>query len=405
MNVNSPEFLDDPYRFYKAKRAQAPLFRASDHACSITGYEIMSKVLAHPAAGRGNIGQTPTPDGDTSKLDLIKQDNPALQILDQWMLFKNPPEHTEMRGLVADVFTLKMINRLEVLMRSTMQQLIADITHRHTEGTFEAVSQIAYPFPITVICEMIGIPHEDRDQFHTWTQDLSIAVECDFMLLPAHERIRLNKSAVALETYFKQLVPFKKSQTKDDLMSRLIEAGEGGMPDHQLLANCVFLLFAGQETTTSLISNSINALLQHPQQLGLLQSDPGLIGNAVEECLRYDPPVQMVGRIALDNIEVDDIQIPKGNHIFAFLGAAGRDPAVNDDPDKFDIRRKKIKHLVFARGAHHCLGASLARLELKVVLEELINGFAEIQLAGQAQRKNTWLMRGFDKLPVHYRGR
>ena len=402
MDVHSPAFLQNPYRFYQQRRAQAPLFKANDYTWTITGYDIMSKILAHPAAGRGNVGQIPQPGGDTTERDTLKEANPALQVMDQWMVFKNPPEHTQSRKLVADVFTLKMVEQLEPLMRSTMKELIEDIKQDNEQRTFEMVSRIAYPFPITVICEMIGIPREDRWQFQRWTQDFSLVVQSDFQTIPDVHRARVNASATELSAYFDELVPIKKRQNCDDLMTRLIKSADGKLPIMDVLANSVFLLFAGQETTTSLISNAVNAFLRNPQQAQLLMQNPDLIDNAVEECLRYDPSIQMVGRYALDDIQFDDVDIKKGDHMYVFIGAAGYDPAANPDPERFDITRKKIKHLAFARGAHHCLGAGLAKLEMKVVIEELIRAFPQMGFAAVPQRRSTWLMRGFNTLPVRY---
>ena len=402
MDVESPEFLENPYRFYRARRMQSPIFRRNEYIWTITGYKEISKLLASPAAGRGNIGQIPTPHGDTSALDQLKRENPALQILDQWMLFQNPPQHTCIRKQVSDVFTVKVVDQLEPLMRATIKTLIANAQASAATNEFDFVSEIAYPFPLAIVCELIGIPLEDRDHFQKWTKELSVAVQDDFRLLPEEQVDQMNQSAVAIHHYFEKLLPAKKKSPQDDLMSRLLGLGDGNMAETQILANCVFLLFAGQDSTTCLISNAINALIKHPDQLALLGEQPALIDNAVEECLRFDPSIQMVGRLALDDIPYQEITIRRGHHMFIFLGAAGHDPEANPHPERFDISRDKIKHLAFARGAHHCLGASLARLELKVVLEEVLAAFDNLEFTETPQRRNTWLMRGFDSLPIKY---
>ena len=185
-------------------------------------------------------------------------------------------------------------------------------------------------------------------------------------------------------------------------MTRLINASDGDISNQELVANCVFLLFAGQETTTCLISNVINAFLNNPEQLALLRSKPNLINNAVEECLRYDPPIQMVGRFALGDIDLEELKIKHKDHMYLFLGAAGWDPDVNPNPEVFNIERENIKHLAFTRGTHHCLGASLAKLEIKVVLEEMINGFSHLGFASPPTRRPTWLIRGFNKMSLRY---
>lgn len=405
MDVHSPAFIENPYPFYEARRLQAPLIKRDSFAWAVTGYDVMSRILAHPAAGRGNVGQTPRLLGDRKELQKLKPDNLALDMLERWMLFQNPPEHTQSRRRVADVFTLKVVDQLEALMRDTMRELIANVKSKYPGGKFDLVREIAYPYPIKVICDMLGIPEEDQNRFASWTQDFSLAVQTDFHTVPDDRRKRLNQTALEISKYFDQLIPSKKAENSDDLISRFIEAGSENLGYEDLLSNCVFLLFAGQDTTTSLIANTVNAFLNNPEQLRLLRASPSLSKNAVEECLRFDPSIQMVGRFALDDIVLQDTVIKKGEHMFNFLGASGRDPAANADPHKFDITRDKIKHLAFARGAHHCLGASLARLELRVMLEELISGFPDLALASPGVRRKTWLMRGFQSLPVSYSGK
>ncbi len=253
-----------------------------------------------------------------------------------------------------------------------------------------------------MISDLLGIPSADRHRFRAWTADFARAVEADFLDLPEPVRRSMNQSAEALAAYFRELVETRRRAPCDDLVSKLIAAGEAddGLTEQQILANAVFLLFSGHETTTSVIGNGVNALLEHPEQYQALRDDPALIPNAVEECLRFDPPIQMVGRYALEDIVVDEHRIPAGHHVYAFLGAAGRDPAANPTPGTFDVNRAGIKHLAFARGAHHCLGATLARLEARVVLEELVDRLPGLSAAAPGRRRNTWLMRSFESLPV-----
>ena len=404
MDVNSPAFIDNPYRFYRRRREMSPVLRSGPHTWTLTGYGSLAAALAHPAAGRGNVGQTPRPDGDTTHLAEVRRHNPALQVLENWMLFQNPPEHTRVRGLVARAFTVKMIEGLEPRIRAVADDLIDRVREGSPDNTFDFVPAISYPFPETVIAEMIGIPPADRHRFRAWTRDFAVAVQSDFHLLAAPIRERLNQSATDLTCYFEDLVGTRALEDHDDLISRLISGGRGedGLNDAEILANCVFLLFAGHETTTSLISNGLHALLSNREQFDRLRADPAMIPRAVEECLRYDPPVQMVGRYALDDIAVGGHRIQRGHHIYAFLGAAGRDPDVNPEPDRFDVSREPVKHLAFARGAHHCLGASLARLEMKVMLEELVERLPNLEPAGPGIRRKTWLMRGFDSLPMQF---
>ncbi len=402
MDVDSREFLLDPYPFYALKRAENPAFRRSDFEWTLTGYDIMSKFLANPAAGRGNIGQTPRPGGDTSELDQLKEENLALQILDQWMLFQNPPLHTRTRGRIADVFTLKVVNQLEDGIRTTINKLL-DRVLANSERSVDFAQEIAYPYPLTTVCDLIGIPPEDRGNFFSWTRSFSLAVQVDFHRLDVSHKNEMNNSAKQVEAYFKDLIPRKKSAQDDDLMTRFINENEDDLDAQALLANCIFLLFAGQETTTSLLTNAMFALLTHPEQLALLKHNLELIPAAVEECLRYDPSIQMIGRRALADIDLGDILIKKDDHVFAFLGAAGRDPEANPNPNQFNLERENIKHLAFARGSHHCLGASMARMQIRILFEELLPRVSELSIAQTPTRRPTWLMRGLDSLPVHFK--
>lgn len=398
MKVDSPEFLKNPYPFYAERRSHDAVFQRNDYEWTITGYNELSTFLAKSAAGRGNVGQSPRPDGDTSELDLLKQNNVSLQLIDRWMLFQNPPKHTATRGSIANVFTNKIVTKLEASIRRSLRELLQPISGPATE--FDFVSKVAYPYPLTVITDLIGIPRESRNQFANWTRSLAVAAQADFHQLAEPVLDNFNQSATALEEYFKELLPQKIADQNDDLMTRFINENSTDLDAQELLANCVFLLFAGQDSTTCLITNAMRALLNNPDQWQLLLEQPELIGNAVEECLRYDPSIQMIGRFALDDMEIGDHRILKGHHIFAFLGAAGRDPLANANPDTFDVTRDNIKHLAFARGAHHCLGATLARLEMRIFLEELVDYLPTLTPAGNATRRPTWLMRGLDQLPV-----
>jgi len=402
MDVDSLEFLQDPYPFYHRKREQSPAYQQNDTTWTLTSYQLISKFLASPAAGRGNVGQMLLPGVDLRSFDRIKQKNPALRILDQWMLFKNPPEHNQQRRVIANVFTGKMVSSLEGMMRTTSRELLARAIDLQRQGQFDLVASLAYPLPLIVSCRMLGIPSEDIQQFGRWTQSLATAVQTNFVHTPRSYIDEWNKAASMLEAYFARLVPLKKQQNSDDLISKMVNAGEDSMNAEQVLANSVFLLFSGMETTTSMITNMMHALLSHPEQYEQLHAQPELINNAIDECLRYNPPVQMIGRRALGDIELEDLLIKQGDQVFSFLGAAGRDPEANPNPDIFDIHRKPINHLVFARGAHHCLGANLVRLELKVVVEELLTAFSELKLDGRGKQKSTWLMRGFSELPIIY---
>lgn len=402
MNVQSPQFIINPYAFYAAKRAQNPIFQRSEFEWTLTGFDAMSAFLANPAAGRGNIGQAPVPFGDTSALEEIKKQNLSLQILDSWMLFQNPPRHTATRRRIADIFTLKFVAQLENSMRECLRQMFAQLSESGAQE-IDFIHSIAGPFPLHIICKMLGIPSTNQETFIEAGNRFTRAVEADFTRISNRDLHTLNNTAQNLMAYFAEVVEQRRDGSEDNLIKRFLDAEGDDFKLQELLANCIALLFAGQETSTSQSANAVFSLLSNPRTWQRLVAHPELIDNAVEECLRFDPAVQMIGRMALEDIQLEDVTIKRGDHVFCFLGAAGRDPNINPEPDRFAVDRIKPRHLAFARGAHHCLGASLARLELKVLLEELTQNFPKLALAGAATRRCTWVIRGFDRMPVRLR--
>jgi pimeloyl-[acyl-carrier protein] synthase len=396
LDVTSKEFLGDPYRFYEERRKVSPVIHILKNSWSITGYNEMSQVLSNP-----NVGKDPRAFAQTPEIEMVTKANPILQIINNWMLLKNPPEHKRIRRLVQNAFTPKMINELIPTMKLTMQELITNLKESNRRE-FDLVSSISYPFPVTIISEMMGIPKSDRNLFRRWSTDFAIALTSDISALPDQLRQRLNQSALDLIGYFEKLIEIKKKDLTNDLISTLINANEGGnsLSIAEILSNCTLLLVAGHETTSSLISNGMNALLNHPDQFDILKSDHSLIPNAIEEFLRYDAPVQLVRRFVLQDVEIDGYHFKSGDYITNILGAAGYDPRVNPDPQSFEITRKEINHLAFAKGIHYCLGANLARIEAKIAFEEILNELPNINLNGTPERNNNWVLRGFTRFPL-----
>jgi cytochrome P450 len=359
-DLADPAVLPDPYPVLAGLREAAP-FAQFDGAFVVVGrHADCSAVLRDPNAsserGRSLIamaGQRRT------------RERPSFLSLD-------PPDHTRLRRLVSKAFTPRTIAQLEPRIRAVTCDLLAAASGA---GQLEVVSQLAYPLPVRIISEMLGVPVEDHPRFAGWSARLAYSLQPGFGVSQEEAQERDEAARLASDefaAYFRELIAARRARPARDLLSDLIRAEDDGakLTEDELIATCVLLLVAGHETTVGLISNAILALLRNPDQLATLRADPGLAGPAVEETLRYDAPVQMTGRVVRGGgMKIGDVAAPDGALLLLLLAAAGRDPEVFGDPDRFDIRRGATGHLAFAAGPHFCLGAPLARLEATIVLQ------------------------------------
>jgi cytochrome P450 len=323
------------------------------------------------------------------------------QGLGQSMLFQDPPDHTRLRTLVSKAFTPRVIEG----MRGHIQQVVDGLLDTvAAAGRMDVVADLAYPLPVIVICEMVGVPAEDRDKLRDWSY--AIARSLDAIAVPNEEIARrANQAQDALTQYFARLIEERRRAPRADLLSALIAAEEAGdrLSTQELFATGILLFIAGHETTVNLIGNGTLALLKNPDQLQRLRAEPGLIAGAVEELLRYDSPVQRTGRLLYEDVTIDGKTIPKGSIAVALLGAANRDPAHFPDPDRLDITRPDNRHLAFGWGIHFCLGAPLARLEGQIAFGTLLRRFPRLALgADQVEYRETSTLRGLRALPVTF---
>lgn len=389
------EEIRDPYKVWKILRSKGSILRSYTYrGWMVLGFEEAQQLFKDTRFSsdtRKNkfitrAMKTASPDGRVPFLD-----NPTLLQLD-------PPDHTRLRKLVNHGFNHKYI--------LAMEPRIADIVNDCLDscdvatGQFDIVQQLAKPLPAIVIAELLGLPSEDLQYF----QDLSNRF-LGVTAIGNDEAIR--QGAIAndeLLDYFEKVIADKKANPSQDLIGRLIVAEEEGdrLTVDEMYSTCVLVLVAGHETTTRLISNGVYTLLQHRDQLEKLKRDPALMINAVEEMLRYEPPVQLMPRYALDDTEFYGKKIKKNQLIVPVIASANRDPAANENPDVFDITRKNIKHISFGYGPHLCLGLNLARLEAKVAFNMLFERFPDLTLADQ---KIVWtpipLVRGMKNLVVN----
>jgi cytochrome P450 len=395
-NPLDPAFRVDPYPVYARLRAEAPIYQPPFGGFVLSRYADCEALLKDPRSS-----------SDFRNSDAFAQfveqqggdPNEAFLGGARPFLFLDPPDHTRLRGLVNKAFTPKTVEGL----RARIQEIVNDLLDRAAaKGSLEVVEDFAYLVPVRVICEMLGVPVQDHETFKEWSRELARSLDPEEFLPPAVVEQR-QRALESFGQYFSVLIEQRRKSPSRDLLSALIAAEEAGdkLSEAELLATCILLLVAGHETTVNLIGNGTLALLRHPDQLALLRDDPSLARSAVEEFLRYDPPVQFTGRIALEDIPLGDVIIPKGQQAVILLASANRDPERFPDPDRLDISRAENHHLSFGHGIHYCVGAPLARVEAEIALGTLVQRFPDMRLLTEAPAyKENIILRGLAALPV-----
>jgi cytochrome P450 len=330
-------------------------------------------------------------------------DEPAFRSLGLMMLQQDPPDHTRLRGLVVKAFTARRVED----MRPRIQQIVDETLDRIIpQGKMDLIEDFAFRLPVTVICDMLGIPEEHREAFYSRARAGGRIL--DPVPLSPEEIKQANEGTIISEMYFQQLFELRRKKPGDDLTTQLVQAEEDGhkLSNEELTANIILLFGAGHETTVNLIGNGLLALHRNPDQLALLKARPELMTNAIEEFLRYDSSVQLTGRVALEDI--DDLggrKIPKGETVLCLLGSANHDPAVYPDhPERLDIERPNVRPLSFGGGIHFCLGAQLARIEAEIALATLLRRIPDLRLddAVNPEWRPTFVLRGLKHLPASW---
>jgi len=388
-----PAFRQDPYPLYRRLREENPIHPGPIGGLVLTRHADCLHVLRHPAASsderKGALFQAMDEAGE---VDHELADNRPF-------LFLDPPDHTRLRRLVTKAFTPRTVERLRPRVQALVDELLDAAV---PTGEIELIEDLAYPLPVQVISELLGVPPEDHERFKGWSRDLARGLDPDFILPP--EVLERRKQAVdAFSAYFLELIAERRRAPQDDLLSALVAAEDEGdrLTEQELLSTCTLLLVAGHETTVNLIANGTLALVRHPDQLRRLREDPSVTRSAVDELLRYDAPVQMTGRVALEDIELDGATLEEGSFALLLLASANRDPAAFPKPDRLDLGRTDNHHLSFGFGTHFCLGAPLARLEGEVALTTLVRRCPDLALATDAPRyKDNLILRGLKALPL-----
>jgi cytochrome P450 len=391
-NPMDPDFVADPYPMYHRLRAEDPVHHSPLGFWVLTRY---ADVLAMLRDGR--LIKEPIAAFVAARFGVAVPPGLGLSMLD-----RDPPDHTRLRGLVSKAFTPRALERLRPEIQQIVDGLLDEVRAR---GSMDLIEEFAYPLPVRVICEMLGVPVKDHERFKAW--GLDIARGLDAIMLPPDSPVgqRSVSGRRALADYFRELIAERRAAPRDDMLSALIVAEEAGdtLNEEELLATCILLLVAGHETTVNLIGNGTLALLRHPAELRKLRDNPGLIGTAVEELLRFDGPVQRTARIPSEDITIGGQTIGKGELVMPFLGAADRDPTQFPDPDRLDITRADNRHIAFGMGIHFCLGAPLARMEGQIAINTLLARLPKLALAtDRPQFRQSLTLRGLQALPVSF---
>lgn len=407
--ILSSHAVADPYAYFDKLRANDPVSWSDRYrSWFLTRYDDNAAALKDPRFSSDRISPVIARERARERPDLGMIE--TFELLNTWLVFRDPPEHTRMRRLVHKAFTPRIIAAMrQEVVRVTEELLDASHENIRDDGTFDLLRAVAYPLPAIVIAGIIGVPSEDRDRFKTWSDDISALVFGGLEDDNRHQRARNGMGE--LVAYITELVDKVREQPREDLASALVRARDvdEALSEAEVVATCVNLLFGGHETTTNLIANGVLALLRHPEQAELLVTTPpdrrdALVRTMVEEMLRYDGPAKAVARVAGEDVHLRGMKIAAGDRVFLLPSAANRDPEAFRRPDDFDITRTENPHLGFGMGIHYCLGASLARLEASIAIPTILRRLPGLELGtDQLEWNPVLLTRGLVDLPVRPR--
>jgi cytochrome P450 len=387
------EIRDDRYRAYRRFREQDPVhcersedpespdhwyvFRHADAVATLTDDLLGKRPPATPAA------QAPR--------------GPYSELVSRWFLLLDPPEHGQLRSSLAHAFCPSVVQRMRPRVEALSNELLDRAAAR---GCMDLIADYAFPLPIEVMAELLGLRREARSRLRQWSLTLAEAIDCD--RTPA-ALARADRAVGDIRRYFRAMLRERRARPSEDLLSALVSPSASHAPlgDGDIVANTMLLVFAGHETTTNLIGNGILALLQNPDQLELLRGQPERIAGAIEELLRYDAPIQLTTRIVQRDHVLAGARMRQGDRVQVLLGSANRDPEVFRNPDRLDVTRTDVRHLAFGLGSHYCLGAALGRLEGEVALAALIRRFPRMRLASErVDWRRSVVFRGLERLPL-----
>lgn len=397
VNIVNAEFKADPFPFFACLRGSEPVYRTTlpdkTVVWLLTRYDDVNSLLRDERFTKNR--RSALTKEQQRKLPWTP---PMFRPLERNMLDLDPPDHTRLRSLVHKAFTPALVEKMRSRTQAIADQLLDRVMSR---GEMDLIEDFALPLPVTIITEILGVPARDHDKFHRWSQAV-------VSLTSPSPTLRVIPSVWQFLRYLRKFFALRRREPKDDLVTALIKAEEAGdkLNEDELLAMVFLLLIAGHETTVNLIGNGTLALLENPNEMRNLQSEPSLVKPAVEELLRYTSPVLMTTeRYALENTTIHGVTIPRGEMTLGVIGSANRDETVFDDPDGLRITREPNRHLSFGQGIHFCLGAPLARMEAQIAFTTLLRRLPDLRLKDRS-RSLRWrpsiMLRGLASLPVKF---
>jgi cytochrome P450 len=397
-NPFTPGTLANPYPMYRALLSENPVsWNEMMEMWIVTRYADVDDVLTRP-----NMSADRTRARNRfAQMQAQQQENFGPFNRAQTMLSADPPEHTRLRKLVSKAFTPRAVEALRPRIQEIVDHLLDEAAKK---GSMDLVQDLAYPLPVIVIAEMLGVPAEDRDKFKKWSDDVVATLGGPFT--PPDVLAQARDSIDALAAYLVPIIEDRRQSPREDLISGLVAAEEQGqvLSTDEIFATAILLLIAGNETTTHLIDNGTLALLRNPDQVELLRNDPSLIGSAVEELLRYTGPVHGTGRVLKEDMVIGGQAMEEGQVAFVLLGAANRDPVKwGRTANELDITRNPVDHVAFGDGIHFCLGAPLARAEVGIAINSLLARFPTLKLEDpEPEWGGNFIIRGVKSLPLSW---
>ena len=370
-----PAIIANPFPHYQLLQQEAPVYEVEKY-----GFYVLSRYDDVVSAAQDWEHFSTTWGPGPQRIE-----NPVASILQS-----DPPEHTRLRSIVSKAFTPRAVRACEPLVDRYAHECIDAILER---GEADWIDEYSIPIPVVVIAELLGVPREDRALFRKWSDDIVGAIA---------GKVDAGPSQLEFNDYFSKVVAARQREPRDDVISKLLQPNSKGeqLTTPEVLSFCLSLLVAGNETTTGLIGNLFFELAKRPDDWKRLREDPSLVASAVEESLRFDAPNQGLFRHTVKEVELHGVVIPAGRKVLLLFGAAGRDPDHFDQPDQFDIARSPNRHIAFGAGIHHCLGASLGRLEANTALRIATERIAEIRLIDESP---PYVPVFFIRCPEHYR--
>jgi cytochrome P450 len=390
-----PRFRDDPHPMLHRLRAESPV-----HYCALANTWFLTRYKDVQTALLDDVRVSADSRHWDEHARFFHRPGPqdAAGVYSRWMLQMDPPDHSRLRVLLNGAFTPRVVQKLRANIRSLVDRLMAPMFER---GKGDFVKDLAYPLPILVIAELLGVPREDGERLRTWSEQMIPSLN---PAMGAQTSAKVNNAVRECGAYFLELIHQRRANPTEDLISRLAAARDGGhqLTDDEVVATCLLLAFAGHLTTVQLVAGMLLLFIQHPDQLARVRRDTALRVSAIEESLRVVSPLQFIFRTTKQAVTLGEAIIPARQMVFAHLAGANRDPEVFPDPDRFDVSRSPNRHLAFGQGIHYCAGAALGRMEADIVLEVLCEQITAAHLTGPIKRDSSLLLRSIEAMPVAF---